>query len=231
MANLTALLAQARFLYNAPYTDAQATALMNDALVELSEFFPVIKHSGFLTVADVDEYELPTGCDDISEIVTLGISRTDTPTDRYDFTRYEKITRDDYPKTGKGYYQVTNENGYKLIVLYPIPTIDDLIVSIQFRSMLTPLATGTDVPEINPRYHKLLVYYALHWICARSETPDTMQADFFAQKWEDGVNELKRAKLRRSATHPRRARDNGHWHPRKRYAAASVDNDLGGEPV
>lgn len=213
------LLDAVTYRYNMPVSAATVASFMNDAQRELGDFFEVEVTDTTVTVADTDEYALPAGCEDISKILELGISKQATPDDRYDYTRYSKATRDDYPRSGKGYYQVSDEDGGKHLVIYPIPTESDLIISVKYMRPLTDLdsSTTTQIPEFDSRYHMLLVYYAIRELASAGDVPDTLVADYWGRRWEAGLRELRRAKMQEKAKHPLRRRDNAFWHSGKEY--------------
>lgn len=218
------------FRYNVPASTATIVSFFNEAQRELSPYFDVECTLEATVTADVDEYALPTGCEDISRILELGMSKNGAPTDRYDYDRYSKATRDDYPKNGKGYYQITNSEGVKTLVVYPVPTLSTTVMSIHYKRPLADLSSSTltGVPEFDSRYHMGLVYYAIRELAVMGDTPDTLQADYYTQRWNSMLEEIYRAKMRDEVRHPRRRRDNRQWHGAKQYVGLE-EPEGGGE--
>ena len=228
----TSLLSTVRAMYDTPDSDTTLLAFANMAVDELREYF----HGEFiatdLTEEDVDEYPLPTGCDDISDILTLGISRNTTPTDRYDYDYYTKITRDDYPNVGKGYYQITDEDGAKALVIYPAPDEAGYEISIRYKGHPGYFSTAAGVanPLFDYKHILLVSYFVCMWLAAKGDIPDTTQADYFSQLWDRGITELSRDRMRKSFAHPKRKRDNWQWHSGLRYVGGTSATE-GGDPV
>jgi len=197
---------------------------LNQGLSTLEDYFDNYAMATSTTVANQDEYALPTGIEDISQIYTFGIGNSATPANRYDYARYEASTVLDYPNVGNVYYQLTDSDGDKKIIVHPAPTTSGLPINIIYKKHYAELAwsTNTASPEFDSRYHILLVYYANHMIATTGHAPDTMQADMFMQKWLDGLNELTRKRARANVAHPKKARDNPQWHSGKRHVAGTT---------
>lgn len=214
------LIAMTDLLYPNVETTQNKVVFMNQAQRILNPYFSKLVHATDLTEVGLGEYPLPTGCTDVSQIVELGISKTiTTPANRYDYTYYRKLTSQDYPTEGNGYFQVITDAGAKGIEIYPVPTIAGYVISILFKKPLTTLVytTTTQVPDFDVNYHDLLAFYAAHMICTKGSNPDTMQADAFMQKWKSGLNELYRKDMHDKLAHPNKARDNRQWHNGKKY--------------
>ena len=199
-------------------------AFLNQALLEMEEYFDNYAMATSTTVADSDEYALPTGIEDVSQIVSIGIGRSTTPANRYDYTKYYPSQFKDYPQNGNCYFQLTDSAGTKKIIIYPIPNTSGLPINITYRKHFTTLAwlTNTSSPEFDSRYHILLVYYANHMIASMGHAPDTLQADMFMQKWLDGLADLTEMKMRRELQHPQKRRDNKQWHNGKKHVAGTT---------
>jgi hypothetical protein len=199
-------------------------AFLNQALLEMEDYFDNFALATFTTVADQDEYSFPTGIEDISQIVSFGVSNKATPSDRYDYTQYHPSTFLDYSQNGNCYYQLTNSAGTKKLILYPVPTVTGNKVSITYKKHFTTLAwtSNTLSPEFDSRYHILLVYYANHMIATTGHSPDTMQADMFMQKWLSGLQDVIEKKAKESVTHPKKRRDNQQWHGGKIHTSGTT---------
>lgn len=228
----TDLLATVRKMYDTPDADATLLGFANIAVDELREYFPSEYTSTDLTEEDVDEYPLPSTCSDISDIISLGISRTSPPTDRYDYDYYTKITRDDYPNVGRGYYQIVDEDMVKKIVIYPVPKEAGYEISIRHKGTPGYFSTvaGVANPTFDYKYVLLISYFVCMWLSAKGEVPDTTQADYFSSLWDRGINELSRDRMRKALAHPRKRRDNPQWHNGKRYVGGGSVEE-GGDPV
>lgn len=226
------LVSMVDLLYPNIETTQNKVTFMNQAQRILNPYFSILVAADDLTEAGLGEYPLPTGCTDVSQIVSLGISKTvTTPENRYDFTYYKKNTAQDYPTEGNGYFQIVSETGVKGLVIYPTPDTDDHVISILFRKPLTELVytTTTQVPDFDSNYHDLLAFYAAHMICMKGANPDTMQADAFMQKWESGLREIYRKDMNDKILHPKKARDNPQWHSGKRFFQHGTPEEGGGE--
>jgi len=200
-------------------------AFLNQAIVEMEKYFDNYAVANFTTTADVDEYSLPTGIEDVSQIVSIGISTKATPANRYDYTKYYPSQFKDYPQNGNSYFQLTDTDGDKKLIIYPIPHATGLTVNCTYRKHFVQLFYPTDAavsPEFDSRYHILLVYYANHMIASMGHAPDTLQADMFMQKWLDGIKELVELKSRRDMMHPQKRKDNKQWHNGKKHVAGTT---------
>ena len=196
---------------------------INQALVALDEYFDIYSSTQTTTVAGVDEYELPAAISDFSQIVSLGIAKQKPPDDRYDFLKYRQGKTFDYPKNGRTYYPSYNSHGDKMFVIYPVPQETGLMINIIYKTRFAMMdwASNDVEPQLDSRYHILLVYYACHMVASMGHGPDTLQADMFMQKWLDGIKSLQRDQLRERLKNPNRHRDNPHWHKGKQHSAGT----------
>lgn len=207
------------------YPNGEATAtkilFMNQAQAELSPYFgAVVEDATVSTVANQDSYSLPTGLSDVSQIMSLGVGTKAIPDNRYDYVKYDIITRDDYPQGSNVYFQTVSSTGVKKIVLQPTPNTSGFPIRIRYRKALTELSATslTASPDFDSRFHHLLAYYACHMLCSIGASPDVVQANSFMQKWESGLQELWKLKLQEEVSSPTFRRDNPHWRSGRRHA-------------
>lgn len=218
---IQALIAVIDAKYASAATDTDKVLYMNMAQNELSAFFGIeVEDNTLTTVIDQDEYVFPTGLTDISQIKSVGIGNQATVADRYDYTRYELVTRDDYPRQSSSFFQSVDPTGVKSLVVYPPPSEAGLSIRILYRKPLTELSALdlTATPDFDSRYHYLLAYYAIAEICSSGASADYSQHDLYMQKFESGLDELWKLKMTQEANYPTRGRDNNQWHYGKRYA-------------
>jgi len=190
---VTELLALIDIYYISAETAATKVMLMNICQRDLERYFQNTRMVTFLTVADTDAYALPSGITDISQIQSLGVSWDTTPDDRYSYDKFEPAYANDYPKAGgRSFYQRIDSAGVKWLVLYPVPTVDDYVVSVNYTKPFTALAVGSPSasPEFDSAYHELLVLYACAKIASFGSAPDHTQATAFAQQFDDGILDL-----------------------------------------
>lgn len=209
-------------LTDAMYPNAASTATkvsyMNMAQDDLSPYFgKILTSTSLKTVAAQDEYALPTGINDVSEIETLEISNQATPSDRYDYTKYQVGFKDCDPVTGNSFFQVYGSTGAKSIVIYPIPSISGLTVKIRYHSKLTALSASSlsASPDFDSAYHDMLALYACYMICSTGASPDTIQADRFIQAYDEALTALWRVQMEQKALNPSKRRDNRLWRIRR----------------
>lgn len=212
-------------LVDAIYPNGEATAtkilFMNQAQAELSPYFgTVVEDNTLSTVANQDSYSLPTGLSDVSQIMSLGVGTKATPDNRYDYVKYDIITRDDYPQGSCVYFQTVSSTGVKKIVLQPTPSTSGFPIRIRYRKALTDLSATslTSSPDFDSRFHYLLAYYTAHMICSIGASPDVIQANAFMQKWESGLNELWKLKMQEEVIAPTFRKDNRHWRTGRTHA-------------
>lgn len=188
---------------------------VNNAQSELSSYFgKYITDESLVTVADQDSYTFPGSLTDVSEIKTLEIGARETPIDRYDYLNYDQSPADgDYPKM-YSYHQIYGFDGGKKLCLYPTPLENDFPIRITYLKKLTEctMSTLSLEPEFDPRWHNLLVYYSCYLVCSSGASPDTVQADAFKVKFEEGIEDLWRYRMTQSIYDPMFKRDNKFWH-------------------
>lgn len=199
-----------------PHGESTATVidLINNAQSEISNYIgKLITFEAFTTIANQDEYAMPVGINDISEIKYIDISTTPTPTTRYDYMRYEYAPMDDIIPKMYSYTQVYDPIGTKSIVLYPIPIEAGRKVRITYRKKLAncTVATLNTAPEFDERFHNMIVYYCCYMICSSGPSPDTIQADAFKLKFEEAVNDIWRLNMTQEIESPRTRKDNDFW--------------------
>ena len=208
-------------MYANAESDTTKISYMNMALDSLSSDFGLIVDDGTLeTVADQDDYTLPTGLEDISQIIKLAIANQITPSSRYDYTAYCLSKRDENPMIANSYYQLIDGTGTKAIALYPAPTITGLKIIIRYHKKLT-LLTETNlsfVPEFDSRFHNMLALYCCHMICAAGTSPDVIQANMFMQKYDASLSELWKYQLEMDKGQNNKKRDNPQWHRNRSFS-------------
>lgn len=212
-------------LVNRMYANAESNttkiSYMNMALDSLSSDFGLIVDDGSLTtVADQDDYALPTGLEDISQIIKLAIANQAVPSSRYDYTTYVLSKRDEHPMIANSYYQLIDSSGTKQLALYPAPTITGLSIIIRYHKKLTNL-TETNlsfVPEFDSRFHSLLALYCCHMICSTGTSPDVIQANMFMQKYDSSLAELWKLQLDMDKGQNNKKRDNPQWHRNRSFS-------------
>jgi len=200
-----------------PHGETTATILnhINAGQDELSNYFgKTLIDESLVTVASQDNYAFPAYCEDADQIQFVDIGNSATPTDRFDYTRYCFHKLEDGRPSGTVYFQVYSSVGSRSLGISPVPNTDNLPIRITFSKKLTEATAGTllNSPEFDSRYHDLLVYYACHMLCASGASPDSIQADAFMQKFEDGLSELWRTKMTKTINAPLKRNDNRHWH-------------------
>lgn len=197
---------------------------LNQALVAIEEYFDNFVATSFVTVADQDEYSMPTGITDISQIVSLGVSKSVPPVDRYDYEPWRPGTMLNRPQTYNTYYQLPDTDGVPKLILYPVPTVDNHVVSIIYKAHYEPFDASnlTAVPHFDTRYHIYLVYLANHLLASSGHAPDTDIADINMQRWLSAVEDLEFQRMSRDATNPHKKKDNPWWEIPKSHSAGSV---------
>ena len=199
-----------------PHGESQTTVIdhINNAQAELSNYIgKLITVNTITTVSGQDQYSYPTGINDVSEIKYLDISTTPTPQTRYDYIRYDYAPMDDtIPKT-YSYTQVYDASGNKSFVIYPIPLEADKKIRITYRKKLANCTVSTlaNEPEFDSRFHNLIVFYCCYMICSSGASPDTIQADSFKLKYEEGINDIWRLNMTQEIESPRTRKDNDFW--------------------
>lgn len=200
-----------------PHGETTATVLnhINGAQDELSFFFgKMITDSSLVTVADQAEYAFPALLTDVSEIKRLEIGTSGTPVDNFDYTQYKFVEMDLGRPSGNSFYQIYSSVGAKSLGIYPIPQDAGFPIRITFRKKLTDATSSTMLsePEFDSRYHDLLIYFACHMICSSGASPDSVQANSFLQKYNEGVDSLWRLKSEQAIVNPTKKRDNSFWY-------------------
>ena len=204
-------------------SDTDKVAFMNDAINILSPYFSKAVRTTIDTIANTDEYALPTGCTDVSQIVSLGMPTQTTPSNRYDYNYYSKAVAE-YPMQGNSYFQVVTATGVKRLVIYPVPQTSGYPMSIIYNKPISELSATvlTATPEFDEAYHILLVYYACKMLATAGSAPDTTQSDMFTKLWDDGLDELYGKKMHEQIMHTSRRRDNRQWHNGRKHTDGSA---------
>lgn len=217
MSTVQALIVAIDSIYPNAESDTSKVSYMNMAQNDLSNYFgTVVEDSTLTTIVDDDSYAFPSGLADISEIITLDIGQVATPTTRHNYTRYYQGNRDEIPIGSRCYFQIVSSTGVKSLGIYPIPNTVSLPIRIRYNKKLTDLSatTLTQVPDFDSRYHDLLVWFAIHMICASGTSPDSLQSDFYMQKYENGVNSLWKLRMNQGRLQRNRRNDNSLWRNR-----------------
>ena len=206
-------------MYPSATNDTVKLKYLNMAQDNLSDQFGlVVTDSTLLTILNTDEYALPAGIEDISQIETFDISTQvpvlGQPVDRYATSRYGIGYKDDKPMSGACIYQNYSSTGVKSLIVYPPPTVSGLTITIRYHAKLTALSLSdlSKVPEFDSRYHHLLAVFACYQICANGSSPDSIQANRFSDAWEQGLQQLWKHTYQQNIIAPRKRRDNKQWH-------------------
>jgi len=207
-------------LYNNAESNTTKVAYMNMALDGLSPYFGlIVEDDSLTTVIAQDSYALPTGLDDISQIIRLAIANQATPSSRYDYTQYSLSKRDDNPMVSNSYFQIIDSTGSKKLAIYPAPTVVALKIIIRYHKKLTALSETllTASPEFDSRFHDMLALYCCHMICASGASPDTIQANMFMQKYDSALTSLWKLQMETEKAQSNKKRDNAQWHRSKSF--------------
>lgn len=147
--------------------------------------------------------------DGTADSITVGIS-----VDRYDVTEYMQAHINDAPYSGHIYYQIYSSAGVKSIVLYPAPSETGCNIRIRYRKALTDLSSTSlsSSPDFDSRFHDMLALYCCFMIASTGASPDTTQANRFAQQYAERVTELWKHKMMTEQVSLKRRRDNVQWH-------------------
>jgi hypothetical protein len=194
---------------------------MNMALEKLSPYFGIIAEDATLTtVANQDYYDFPEGISDVSEIISLAIGNSATPTNRYDYMKYSLSKREDYPEQEEGYYQIVNSTGAKKLVLYPVPLYTGYPIVLRYHKGLTKLnASNMEFePEFDSKYHSMLAFWCCHMICTVGSSPDSYQANMFMAKYDSSLTDLWKLDMEQKEVAKQTRSDNRQWHGRKSYS-------------
>lgn len=207
-------------LYPNATSNTDKILYMNIAQNSLSKDFGLLVEDDTLkTIIAQDYYAFPTGITDISEIISIGIGNSATPTSRYDYTQYTLNKGEDNPESAYGFYQIVDSTGAKKLVIYPNPTVVDLPIVIRYHRKLTPL-TASNLnfePEFDSSYHQLLAFYCCNMICSVGSSPDSYQADMFMRKYDELLMALWKDDNSKKILSQRKKSDNRHWHKSRTY--------------
>ena len=201
-------------------SDAFKVGYMNMAVKELSPHFGLVAEDrSLVTVADQDEYDYPTGIDDVSQIISIAIANSETPTSRYDYTRYYLSKGEDHPMQYNSFFQIMDESGNKKFVLYPAPALDDLPIAIRYNKKLAVLSTTvfTGSPEFDDRFHEMLAVYACYKAASEGPSPDAYQADHFKQEYDEMMVRLWKVKMLEGNKQNLKIKSAKHWNEHRSY--------------
>ena len=215
MSTVATLLSLVDSLYPNAVSVEDKIQFMNIAINELSPHFGgIAEDNSLLTIANQDAYNLPSGVFDVSDITVLSVSKSDTPLNRYEFVEYKLNHADQNPKSDTGYYQIYDATGAKQLVLYPIPTESNRIISIRYKRRIPYLSAGdlNNIPSFDSRYHEALAFYCCHAICSMGSSPDSYQADMFMAKYDTVLTKLWRVTIEEDGGRKQKRRDNKQWH-------------------
>lgn len=208
-------------LYPSATTLESKIMFMNMAVEKLSPYFGLIAEDATLvTVANQDYYALPTGISDVSEIISLAIGNSATPTNRYDYVHYSIAKREDNPMLEEGYYQIVNSTGAKKLAIYPVPLYSGYPIVLRYHKSLTKLSAGDMEfePEFDSKYHSMLAFWCCHMICTVGSSPDSYQANMFMAKYENSLMDLWKFDMERKENSKTSSRDNRQWHNKRSYS-------------
>jgi hypothetical protein len=141
--------------------------------------------------------------------ITIGVSA-----DRYDYTRYYPYTKDFRTNRNNNFYsQNYSSAGVKTLILYPAPTLSNLVINIRYHKKLTDLSATslTSSPVFDSRFHDMLALFACWMICSTQASPDSTQANRFLQSYKDRMDDYWKLKLEDEVVFPRANLDNKQW--------------------
>lgn len=220
MATVTALIQLADDMYPNAISTANKVDYMNMAQDELARKLGIIiEDTSLVTVADQDAYDYPSGIEDISDIISLAVASSTSPSDRYDYTKYYVSRSEQNPATDRSFFQIVDEDGAKQLVLYPTPSTSGYTIIIRYRKRLARLSASalTAEPEFDERYHHILALFCAHMICSVGASPDAYQADMFMQKYQSALDELWDDTTRERVKSKKTRKDNPQWHRYSSY--------------
>lgn len=212
-------------------SDTVKVAYMNIALASLAQYFGQVKEDRTLvTVGGQDSYNLPSGIDDVSQIIVMNVGMKEVPDNRYEYSRYYPSTSEDNPARNNSYWQIVGSDGSKKIAIYPTPGTDGLPIVIRYKANLSSLSSTSlsSSPDFDPHCHDMLAFYAVHMICSSGASPDRIQADTYMQKFDDRLNELRKANIIKQMKQRNRYPCNGQW---IRYRSSGVGDAPSLPPV
>lgn len=208
------LLALVDILYPNAESANTKIAFMNMAQDELSQYFGLtVDDSTLVTVAGTDSYAFPTGLEDVSQIIALDIGTKAIPNNRFDYNRYVQGSRDEVPVGSKYYFQIQDVNGAKTLGIYPEPQEAGLPIRIRYNKKLPELLVTSlgSSPAFDSRFHDILAHYACHMLCSMGASPDSIQADAFMRKYDDGLHEMWKVKMLEKKISKNKKNDNAQW--------------------
>ena len=115
---------------------------------------------------------------------------------------------------GKCIYQSYSSTGVKTLIVNPAPKLDGLPITIQYRAKLTEISMFDleKIPDFDVRYHDLLAAFACYMICSSGASPDSIQANRFANMFDSGVEQLRKQINEQKISAPEKRKDNPIWH-------------------
>ena len=221
MATVSTLIKLADDMYPNAISTENKVDYMNMAQDELARKLGIIvEDTTLVTVASQDEYTYPTNIKDISDIISLAVASSTSPSDRYDYTKYYVSRSEQNPAADLSYFQIVDSTGAKSLVLYPAPTTSGYTIIIRYRKRLARLSASilTATPEFDERYHHILALFCAHMICSVGASPDAYQADMFMQKYKSALDELWDDTTRERVKNKKVRKDNGQWHRFSSYS-------------
>lgn len=220
---LNAILAEVDARYEVAATISTPTKVLfiNEALGELSrDFGPVVEDVTTVTVEDQERYDYLDDMYDLSEIISLEVSNTTTPTSDSDYREYKL----GYASGQKQYYSFYDafrtSGGKRQFGLYPIPDTDDYVIRIRYRKPIPSLSLSapTEEPDFDSRYHHILIAYCIAKCAASTSYPEPQIANHYIAEWQAGLDELYRHYGVQKAVNKPKRRDNRQWHVGRSYS-------------
>ena len=202
--------------------DTTKVAYMNLAIDEISDYFGLeVEDSSLVTVATQDEYTLPTGIRDISQIISLAVAWETSPTDRYSYTKYVLAKREDNPMQYNSYYQVVDSSGVRKLVIYPVPGTSGFPIRIRYHKKITALSSTSlsAEPEFDSEFHSMLASFCCYKLASAGASPNEQQSDKFLAEYDQKLGKLWKRSLEKDNKTTKRKSDNRQWHRYSSYSA------------
>jgi hypothetical protein len=154
---------------------------LNDALSELSakaQYYGEEQQQTVTMTAGQSHYSFPT------DMTKLRSVRLTNPPQELGLIDLRDIDRSS-SSSGTPYAYAIDGAG---ITVYPTPD-SSYTMLVRYWQVLSPMVYDTDVAGLPPRYHRSLTYYAIARCFERED--DVQQAQYYDQKWQETIRNLK----------------------------------------